>query len=90
MPSAEMEFFRPDEYLPLPTKDILSWIFDSPSYDQDKPVCGLCLGYRFDEIDILIPVTDLYQSPSPLRINLMQSGKDISPEAHCWLESKRV
>ncbi|QVM11961.1 hypothetical protein D8B26_006599 [Coccidioides posadasii str. Silveira] len=38
MSSATMDFFRPDEYLPLPTKDILSWIFDDPQYDQDKPV----------------------------------------------------
>ncbi|KAK2781973.1 hypothetical protein FQN52_000333 [Onygenales sp. PD_12] len=33
-----MEFFKPERYLDLPTKDILSWIFDSPSYDQDKPI----------------------------------------------------
>ena len=24
--------------LPLPTTDLLSWIFDNPTYDQDKPV----------------------------------------------------
>ncbi|KAI1921808.1 hypothetical protein LOZ12_002127 [Ophidiomyces ophidiicola] len=33
-----MDFFRPEAYLSLPTKDILSWIFDNPSYDQDKPI----------------------------------------------------
>ncbi|EEP79425.1 hypothetical protein UREG_04271 [Uncinocarpus reesii 1704] len=38
MSAAKMDFFRPDEYLPLPTKDLLSWIFDNPPYDQDKPI----------------------------------------------------
>ncbi|KAL2367079.1 AMP-binding enzyme [Blastomyces gilchristii SLH14081] len=33
-----MEYFKPERYLDLPSKDILSWIFDSPSYDQDRPV----------------------------------------------------
>ncbi|KAI9812709.1 MAG: hypothetical protein M1827_004465 [Pycnora praestabilis] len=33
-----MTFFRPEKYLPVPTKDILSWIFDDPQYDVDKPI----------------------------------------------------
>ncbi|OJD19169.1 hypothetical protein AJ78_00869 [Emergomyces pasteurianus Ep9510] len=33
-----MEYFKPEQYLELPSKDLLSWIFDNPSYDQDKPV----------------------------------------------------
>ncbi|PGH09006.1 hypothetical protein AJ79_05801 [Helicocarpus griseus UAMH5409] len=36
--SATMDFFRPEQYKELPSKDILSWIFDSPSYDQDRPI----------------------------------------------------
>ena len=35
---AQFDFFKPDQYLELPNKDLLSWIFDNPSYDQDKPV----------------------------------------------------
>ena len=31
--------FEPTERFPLPTKDILSYIFDNPPYDQDEPVC---------------------------------------------------
>jgi hypothetical protein len=30
--------FEPAERTLLPTKDLLSFIFDDPPYDQDKPV----------------------------------------------------
>lgn len=30
--------FKPTKQIDLPTKDILSYIFDKPAYDQDKPV----------------------------------------------------
>lgn len=30
--------FEPAERALLPTKDLLSYIFDDPPYDQDKPV----------------------------------------------------
>ncbi|KAH8699235.1 hypothetical protein BGW36DRAFT_293241 [Talaromyces proteolyticus] len=30
--------FQADRQLDLPTKDILSYIFDNPNYDQDKPI----------------------------------------------------
>ncbi|GAD92510.1 hypothetical protein PVAR5_1102 [Paecilomyces variotii No. 5] len=30
--------FQADRHVELPTKDILSFIFDSPDYDQDKPI----------------------------------------------------
>lgn len=33
-------FFKSEDNLPLPTKDILSWIFDSPSYSLEKKVCS--------------------------------------------------
>ncbi|EEH33848.1 4-coumarate-CoA ligase [Paracoccidioides lutzii Pb01] len=33
-----MEYFKPEQYIELPTKDLLSWIFDSPPYDQDRPI----------------------------------------------------
>jgi hypothetical protein len=32
--------FQADRQWDLPNKDILSYIFDKPAYDQDKPVCG--------------------------------------------------
>lgn len=31
--------FLAKETIPVPTKDILSWIFDEVPYDQHKPVC---------------------------------------------------
>lgn len=31
-------YFHGDGYVPLPNKDIVSWIFDDPKYDVDKPV----------------------------------------------------
>ena len=30
--------FEPAERILLPTKDLLSFIFDSPPYNQDEPV----------------------------------------------------
>ena len=33
-----MAFFKAQPHPPLPSKDIASWIFDSPSYDPDRPV----------------------------------------------------
>ncbi|PGG98719.1 hypothetical protein GX51_06647 [Blastomyces parvus] len=33
-----MEYFKPEQYVDLPSRDLLSWIFDSPTYDQDRPV----------------------------------------------------
>ncbi|KAF2110040.1 putative AMP-binding enzyme [Lophiotrema nucula] len=30
--------FLAQEHLPIPNKDILSWIYDEPTYDQDKPI----------------------------------------------------
>jgi hypothetical protein len=30
--------FEPAERVLLPTKDLLSYIFDDPPYDQDQPV----------------------------------------------------
>ncbi|OAX83177.1 hypothetical protein ACJ72_02468 [Emergomyces africanus] len=33
-----MEYFKPEQYLELPSSDLLSWIFDNPPYDQDRPV----------------------------------------------------
>jgi hypothetical protein len=30
--------FLATEHRDLPTKDLLSWIFDEPSYDPNKPV----------------------------------------------------
>lgn len=32
--------FKASRQIDLPTKDILSYIFDEPDYDQDKPVCA--------------------------------------------------
>jgi len=30
--------FLAQEHLPIPNKDILSWIFDEQAFDQDQPV----------------------------------------------------
>jgi hypothetical protein len=30
--------FLAERKLPIPTKDLLSWTFDEPTYDVDKPV----------------------------------------------------
>lgn len=36
-----MVFFKAERHVDIPTKDLISWIFDSPQYDQDKPVSKL-------------------------------------------------
>lgn len=33
--------FEPELRIPVPTKDLLSFIFDDPEYDQDDPVFAL-------------------------------------------------
>jgi hypothetical protein len=33
-----MGFFPAEKHIDVPTKDILSWTFDEPKYDQDEPV----------------------------------------------------
>lgn len=30
--------FKAERHIDIPTKDILSYIFDKPEYDQNKPV----------------------------------------------------
>ena len=39
-------FFKPEKVVQIPTKDLLSWIFDDQRYDQDAPVCRIycCAG----------------------------------------------
>jgi hypothetical protein len=36
--------FKAERQIETPPKDVLSYIFDSPNYDQDKPV-GLIFQY---------------------------------------------
>ncbi|KAK6587215.1 hypothetical protein PZA11_000505 [Diplocarpon coronariae] len=33
-----MGYFAAERRFPIPTKDILSWTFDAPRYDQDEPI----------------------------------------------------
>ncbi|TVY85924.1 Acyl-CoA ligase, partial [Lachnellula willkommii] len=33
-----MVFYAEEKSVPIPTKDIPSWIFDDPKYDQDEPI----------------------------------------------------
>lgn len=33
-----MNFFKGKEGPPLPTKDLLSWLFDDPNYGVNEPV----------------------------------------------------
>jgi len=38
MENNEEVFFKPAKTVHIPTKDLLSWIFDEPKYSQDEPV----------------------------------------------------
>lgn len=38
-------YFKAEKNIPIPTKDILSWIFDDQRYDQNKPV-SILLGVQ--------------------------------------------
>jgi hypothetical protein len=33
-----VDYFAAEKHLPIPTKDLLSWTFDDPRYDQDEAV----------------------------------------------------
>ena len=49
--------FLAKETIPVPTKDILSWIFDDAPYDQHKPVCDAQEWYPINQLNIY---PDLY------------------------------
>ncbi len=34
-----MDCFMPEKIVALPTKDLVSWLFEDQKYDQDLPVC---------------------------------------------------
>lgn len=33
--------FLAEKHIPIPSKDLLSWMFDEQKFDQDKPVRGI-------------------------------------------------
>jgi hypothetical protein len=40
--------FLAEQHLPIPNKDLLSWMFDDPGFDVDKPVSALKM-HLFDD-----------------------------------------
>lgn len=49
--------FLADQVLPIPEKDLISWIFDEVPYDQDLPVSTRTfdiLVLRIDNLDLTI------------------------------------
>lgn len=49
--------FKAERYVDIPTNDILSYIFDEPEYDQNKPVSTV---YIQDVYDFLLDSTSTY------------------------------
>lgn len=65
--------FEPAERILLPTKDLLSFIFDNPPYNQDEPVwCRQYIPYLiFDAALTIAPESDICRCPGSRKVNLM-------------------
>jgi len=76
-----MVFFAAKKHVELPSKDLLSWIFDDIRYDPDKPVPTYALQLQ----RICLACSDVRcRSSSMLSIRLVQSPP-TKPEL--WSES---
>ena len=74
--------FLAEETMPVPTQDILSWIFDDVPYDQDKPVSD----ETFETISTLgrglSTYKDLHRRHQARTIDIRQPSASDSPETH--------
>ena len=48
--------FLAQETIPVPTQDILSWIFDDVPYDQHKPVCDAPIPVSNRQLNLYIDI----------------------------------
>ena len=48
--------FLAEDSIPVPTKDILSWIFDDVPYDQHKPVCDAPIPLSNSQLNFYIDI----------------------------------
>ena len=65
--------FEAERQLPLPTTDLLSWIFDNPTYDQDKPVsvAKIAVARSAEQADSIPLFPDLSGCQRSVEINIM-------------------
>jgi hypothetical protein len=69
--------FLAEQNLPIPNKDLLSWMFDEPGYDVDKPVRALnfpitnLTGKRTNKRDSIDTSLDLHRRLQPFPLNLL-------------------
>lgn len=71
--------FEPAERLPLPTKDLLSYMFDNPPYDQDEPVCGAAHCGRIELT--FCSELDLHRSRKSIPFHFLQPGQEADSPA---------
>ena len=85
--------FLAEQTIPVPHKDINSWIFDEVSYDQDQPVSNptpsisgiehFDVSYATAESFI---VEDLHRCHQPQEDNICQAGAHNASETCSWPE----
>lgn len=88
--------FEPAEYKDLPTKDLLSYIFDDPLYDQDRPV-SVSASALEPPVDTADRLRDLgfHRCAQPKPHDFLQPGSQADQTAYCgsarlWLSKRRL
>jgi len=83
--------FAAEKTFPIPTKDLASWIFDDPKYDQDEPVSFV--GYTMPH-NIKCIVTniflDVHRCQRPIEVYLLEPSSRYYPKACSWLPRRRI
>ena len=92
--------FLAEKIVPVPTQDILSWIFDEIPYDQDKPVSGEALDrHRSSPRRGLSTCIDIHRRHKARTFHLRQPSASDSQKTHCgftkmgsevWPEERRL
>lgn len=62
--------FEPASRVPLPTTDVISYIFSDPPYDHDQPV----VTSSSLEIEYVLTGADLHRCERLLAVDFLQSG----------------
>lgn len=85
--------FLAEKTVDIPTKDLLSWIFDNIPYDQDAMVRYLPVKWlKLLDTDMMI---DIYRCGRSLSIHICKPSSNHHPSISrgiscCWLERGRL
>lgn len=63
--------FEPASRVPLPTTDVISYIFSDPPYDHDQPVI---ISFLWLSTEYVLTGADLHRCERLLAVDFLQSG----------------